>query len=72
MNTILLGLIALISFSIIIISSLSNKKYKDDCENKHRIINYNYAILLGSLIIILLVVILFFTNRNIVSKFSFG
>ena len=73
MNIILLCFfISFISLTIIIISLLSNKKYKDNCEDDHQIVNYNHIILFGALLIIILVAILFFTNRNIVSKFSFG
>ena len=72
MNIILLALIFVISLSILIISLLSNKKYKDVCEDDHQLVTYNNSILVGALLIIILVAILFFTNRNIVSKFSFG
>ena len=72
MNIILLALIFVISLSILIICLLSRKKYKDICEDDHQIIIYNNAILYGALLIIILVSILFFTNKNTVSKFSFG
>lgn len=72
MNIILLALIFVISLSILIISLLSSKKYKDVCEDDHQVVSYNNSILVGTLFIIILVTILFFTNKNTVSKFSFG
>lgn len=72
MNIILLALIFVISLSMLIISLLSSKKYKDVCEDDHQIVTYNNSSLVGALFIIILVTILFFTNKNTVSKFSFG
>ena len=72
MSIILLVLIFVISLSILFVSLLSNKKYKDVCEDDHQVVTYNNSILVGALFIIILVIILFFTNKNTVSKFSFG
>ena len=72
MNTILLGLIVIINLSILIVSILNRNKYKDNCDDDHQMVTYNNVILFGSLVIIILISILFFTNKNTVSKFSFG
>jgi len=72
MNTILLGLIVVINLSVLIVSILSRNKYKNNCEDDNQIVTYNNVILFGALLIIILIAILFFTNKNTVSKFSFG
>ena len=72
MNVIILLLITLLSLGTIIISLLSSKKYKENCEDDHQVTNYNNVILVGGLLNIILVGILFFTTRKNVSKFAFG
>ncbi len=72
MNTILLGLIVVINLSVLIVSILSRNKYKNNCEDDNQIVTYNNVILFGALLIIIIIAILFFTNKNTVSKFSFG